>query len=159
MKQEITELKNEINNLKTSKDTNCMAPFSYADITSSNKANGGKSQNIPSVVVKPKKQQNSDTTKQDVKTCINPSKLQISVEKIQSTKNGNIIIKCNDIIDTQKLKKYAEETLKDNYEIEETQLKNPQVKIVGYNQEMTISEIEQSIKNQNSSSPKKLFLK
>ena len=56
---------------------------------------------------------------------------------MQSTRTGNIMIKCNDISDTQKLKKYAEETLKDDYKIEETKLKNPQIKIVGFNQDMT----------------------
>lgn len=156
LRDEVLQLKTEINSLKTITNTNytslCTAQTTtYADIASSRKINGTKlNQNIPSVIIKPKKQQSRDATELDVKTHIDPSELKISVKKIQTTRNGNIMIKCNDVTDTQKLKKYAQETLKDNYEIEETKLKNPQIKIVGFKQDMTMNEVEQSIKNQNS---------
>jgi len=162
MRNEILELKTEINELRATVSTSYATlggVQTYADVTTyTNRLNGAKStQNVPNIIIKPKKQQSSDITKQDVTKCVNPSKLQIGVRKIQSTRTGNIMIKCNDVSDTRKLKKYAEETLKDNYEIEETKLKNPQVKIVGFNQDMTKNDIEQSIKNQNSFYCNELF--
>lgn len=108
--------------------------------------------NVPNLVIKPKAQQGSDKTKSDIMKQIKPAELNISINKIRPTKSGHLIIKCNDTKNTQKLKTEIEQKLSDEYEVEESKLRNPQIKIVGHTNEdkLTVDQLEESIRNQNS---------
>ncbi|CAG9773718.1 unnamed protein product [Ceutorhynchus assimilis] len=117
--------------------------------TNSLKQKNLQTKNIPNILIKPKNTQEATTTKTELMDAIKPSQLNIAIKKIQSTKKGSIEIKCNSIQDVQKLKKAAVEKLGVSYQIEETKLKNPQIKITGFDKNMTNIEVEQAIKNQN----------
>lgn len=158
----ISLLKKELDELKTkTKQLDVQAP-SFASIVSKQPTLSGKiTQNIPNLIIKPKGQQGSEITKTDVMTQIKPAEINIGINKIRCGKSGSLIVKCNDMKNLQKLKNEVTQRLNDYYEVEETKLRNPQIKIVGYsdNEEITIEELERAIKNQNSFIPEDEFFK
>ena len=158
MKKEMNSLKEEIKHLKTdlkpssTPDYNMQATYATAASIPTNILKHKKIQtpNIPNIIIKPKNTQGATATKNEMMDAIKPSQLNIAIQKMQTTKTGGIEIKCNSIQDAQKFKKAAEEKLGDSYQIEETKLKNPQIKITGFDKNMTNIEVEQAVKKQNS---------
>lgn len=92
------------------------------------------------MIINPKRKQDVSKTKKDMNDKINISQLDITLSKIQSMKNGGLIISCHNEDDKTKLKKVTEEKLGNQYEIIEPEEKRPMLKIVGldeeYNEEM-----------------------
>lgn len=105
--------------------------------------------NIPSLIIKPKDTQESSKTRKDVDKNINPTELNIGVNNIRYTKAGNVIIKCGTKEDTEALKIIATQKLNEKYEVEETKLKKPRIKICHYYGNKNATEIENSIRKQN----------
>ncbi|CAG9770387.1 unnamed protein product [Ceutorhynchus assimilis] len=104
--------------------------------------------NIPSLIIKPKKQQHADKTKIDIKHNIRLDTLNIGVKNTRFSKNGSVIIKCDNKKDIEILKSKAENTLVD-YEVQLTRMKLPRFKIVGYEGQLDENEIANTIRNQN----------
>lgn len=158
MKNEIHSLRQELQQLKTDLKPSSTPDHSvhttYATVASmpTNILEHKKAQtpNIPSIIIRPKNTQEADATKTELMNAIKPSQLNIAIQKMQTTKTGSVEIKCNSIQDAQKFKRAAEERLGGSYRIEETKLRSPQIKIIGFNKNMSNVEVEQAVRNQNS---------
>lgn len=118
------------NNLETKK--------SYAEVTGE------------VVVIKPKKVQESKTTKEVIRKALNPSKLEVGITQIKDTKEGGVLLKCKSKDEIEKIKQEAEKKLKKNYEITIPKQKNPHIKIVDLEDEMDTKSLEECILKQNS---------
>lgn len=104
------------------KNTRVEARNSYADVVQKT------SREI--IVVKPiNEEQNSNTTQEEIREKIDPSKLGVRVENIRNIKNGGIIINCSNADSKNKLKNKVKEELGNKYKIEDPKLKNPKIKI------------------------------
>lgn len=113
--------------------------FTYADQLKQN--------NEPAIVVIPKKTQNSDDTKNDIRNSISPSK--ISVDSIRNGTKGAVIIKCKDNKSSQFLKSTAAEKMGEKYEIKTSEMKNPKIKIINITEVMDEDCLLNKIKTQN----------
>lgn len=126
---------------------------SYSDIVKTNEHNlrhtNKITNNFPSVIIKPRKNQDPMVTKNVIFQKINPAELNIGVNNVKVTKTGNIAIKCSTKEDTEKFKNLAVEKLKNAYEVEETKLRRPRIKIMSHNNDKNEEELEQLIKSQN----------
>lgn len=127
---------------------------SYSDIVKCNEHNSlsytkKTINNFPSIIIKPKKNQDSTITKNDIIQKISPAELNIGVNNFKLTKSGNIAIKCSTKEDAEKLKNIATSKLKNSYEVEETKLRKPRIKIISNINDKNEGEIEQLIKKQN----------
>ncbi|CAG9822859.1 unnamed protein product [Phaedon cochleariae] len=107
--------------------------------------------NVPAVIIKPTSTQDSQVTKQEIQKAIDPKKINVSVNSIQTTKNGCFVIKCNSeegakklLVETQKNK-----NLENKYEIKLSQMKKPRIKIIASGSQMNSDEIEECLKKQN----------
>ncbi|KAK9882611.1 hypothetical protein WA026_022240 [Henosepilachna vigintioctopunctata] len=111
-----------------------------------------KTGNIPSMIIKPKKNQSTDKTKQDLRININPSELKVGIRGARGTKNCGILIKCEKADDLEILRKDMTEKLKE-YEIQINSLKKPRFKITGYKRQseevLDMKLIEKHIREQN----------
>lgn len=87
------------------------------------------------MILNPKRKQDVNKTKKDMNEKINISQLKITLSKIQATKNGGLVISCDNEDEKIKLKKVTEETLGNDYEIMEPEEKRPMLKIVGMDDE------------------------
>lgn len=136
-KNEITE---NIKKIVKEKQIKAGSSHSYAD--SLKKA---LEENV--VLVKPKGVQDSLTTKEALKSKINPNT--ISVNGLHHVSKGGVIIKCPTKESMNDFKKAAIENLSDDYDITIPESLKPKIKIIGYNDNKTNEEIEEFLKNQN----------
>lgn len=154
MRNELTNLRKEVEILKTEISTKpdnevCFNKTFSQVVLNSGKAYTKNSVQSPSLVIKPKLKQNSEKTRKDLKSKIQPSQLGIGIKNVRETKQGGIVVKCLTKSDVEKLKDSSEKHLGNNYIIEIPQLNLPKMKIVGYNGEYNIEELEQIIRQQN----------
>lgn len=116
-------------------------PESYASVTSSvsNKC----------ILIRPKSSTtDSKTTKQKIKTSIDPAT--VKVNAVKSISKGGVAIECTDSNAMLKLKKVAIEKLGNDYEIEVAKKRDPWLKIVGIEKEIeTEQQICDMLKAQN----------
>lgn len=148
----IALLQQKIENLESKKgETSTLNTLQYSDILKKT-LNPTKPTTIPSLIIKPKKQQSIEKIKEELRKKINPTELKISINSIKSTKNGNLLVKCQGKNDVDILKKVAEKKLND-YDIEVTKLKNPRFKITDYKindkDDLKAEIVEASIREQN----------
>ncbi|KAK9720559.1 hypothetical protein QE152_g21975 [Popillia japonica] len=104
------------------------------------------------LVVKPKHDKQSEITKKDVKTKINPGKLAVGVETVTNISSGGIGINCSNNESKEKIKDTVRKELGNKYEIIEPKLKNPKIIAVGIESEIIDqedNEILDSIIKQN----------
>lgn len=87
--------------------------------------------NVPSIIIKPKQQQNSNKTEADIKKTIIPADLKVSIKSTRITKDGGFLIKCQNKKDIDILKLEADKKLKE-YDTQITKMKWPRFKIVGF---------------------------
>lgn len=104
--------------------------------------------NIPNIIIKPRKPQNADKTKSDIKQNIKLESLKIGIKGTRSTKNGSVIIKCENKKDIDVLKSNAEDILTD-YDVQLTKMKLPRFKITNYEGNLDLQSIESSLRDQN----------
>lgn len=99
------------------------------------------------VVVRPKRTQNSiDTIKELNRKCDTND---LDLKNVTKTKSGLVIIDCETIEQQNEIKSRIEDNIGDSYEISDKAPLPPKIKIVGITEEMTVSEIEASLKRQN----------
>lgn len=121
---------------------NTVSPRSYSEIC---KKNNEK------ILIRPLEKQESIQTINEVKENVNPSTLQIGVQSIKNIKDGGIIINCLDSNSKDKIKEKIE-NLRDKYNIEDVNLRNPSIIITNAEKEyvsLENKEIERCLKNQN----------
>lgn len=104
---------------------------SYSDVLRIDKIKTDPKENIPVLILKPKKLQTNKETKHDLQKEINPIELNVSVNKIHDIKEGGIVIKSNSIENIEKLRKISEEKLNGKYKVQISKLRSPKLVIVG----------------------------
>lgn len=142
LKKQITELEIKQNESETRNI------ITYSQITKQDKKNSEINVNIPSLIIKPKKQQNTAKTKTDMREKINPAELKVAIRGTRDTINGNVIVKCQNRSDLETLKREAESKLQD-YEVHLTKMRKPRFKIIGYEGGLDIEQINKCLREQN----------
>lgn len=152
-KDEIIDLlKRQILDLEYTRDST--PPVSYSSVASNmvQKHTSVKENivinNVPSLVIKPKQQQNPEKTEKDIRSKIDPSSIMVSIKGTRRTTNGNIVVKCRNRKDLETLRKEAVAKLTE-YDVQMSQLRKPQVKIIGYKGDLDKNSLERSIRGQN----------
>ncbi|CAH1958143.1 unnamed protein product [Acanthoscelides obtectus] len=67
---------------------------------------------LPTIIIRPKSQQNIGKNKEEVQRLINPCEINVGIRNIKETKKGNIVLKCDTEQELERLKKSAESKLK-----------------------------------------------
>lgn len=93
------------------------------------------------------KRDTQDTVK-DLKQNIDPVSLEIGVNRVKSTRNGRVIIECENKSALDKMEKTVKETLGTNYAVIKPKMKYPCVKIFNVSEEDK-DDIDRKIINQN----------
>lgn len=88
-------------------------------------------ENLPVLIIKPKKHQTYQQTKNEVQEKINPISVMASVSGIKEIKNGGIIIKGKSKEDIEKIKILSEKNLNEKYSINISKLKLPRLVLIG----------------------------
>lgn len=107
------------------------------------------SQVTEAVVIKPKMSQNCAKTKEVVRKNIDPTSLEVGITQVKDSKDGSIVIKCNSKEEVEKLKNAAESRLKKNYEIRSPERKNPKIKILDIEDELSNEALISTLMKQN----------
>lgn len=124
--------------------------MSFSDVLKAGKeASHDRTPNLPTLIIKPKVEQNADKTKKDIQSGVNPSQLKVGIKNFKTTKNGSVLIKCATKDDVELVRRAAKNELGDNYTVETSKLKLPRVKFVNYTGKKTSKEIERCIREQN----------
>jgi hypothetical protein len=103
-----------------------------------------------SVVVMPKESSQAvSKTKSDIINKIDPSKSNVDISGVRSTKNGGLILKCHD---PSEFKKFAlDNKLLDSYEIKDLKTISPRLRISGVSSDLGKEHIISFLVKQNSS--------
>lgn len=120
----------------------------YADVLTINKR-VPKISNIPTISIKPKKTQSSQTTKMHLKARINPADANVSIRSIQDIKNGAVLLKLNSQSDSDKMKTLLTNEISDEYEIRVMTRRKPKIKIIGADKSYDSKELKEALIKQN----------
>lgn len=104
---------------------------------------------VASLIVKPKKQQPTTKTKDDIQSNINPAEMKIGISDLIETKSGKVIIKCQGGEDLRKLEDSLVSKLAASCDIYKEEPKRPVLKIVGINKKYAEDELGQMLRSQN----------
>lgn len=111
---------------------------------------GSKSE---TVIVEPKKKQDSSETFTEIKKNVQIGKLGVGVEKLKKTQTGKIVIGCVGKDDRVKLASELKKNMGENYTIRETDKKPPKIKVIDVDietmEKCEENEIIDMIKKQN----------
>ncbi|CAG9759826.1 unnamed protein product [Ceutorhynchus assimilis] len=141
----LEEIQRDVEALKTARPKE-----SYAAAVVRNETNReGDRTCLPTIIIKPKKNQNPQESKSEIQRSINPSTLKLGIRNIKETKQGNIVVKCDTEQDLKHFRREAEDKLGENYEMELPKKYLPKVKIAGYSGGEPLEIIEEKIRNQN----------
>lgn len=111
-------------------------PKTYADITRD------------VVIIKPKSQQDSEVTNEEIKKNFKPASLEVGMVQIKNIKDGGVV-KCESKEDSIKIKDAAVKKLKKKYDIKLSKLINPSIKILYIEEELDEDELLDAILSQN----------
>ena len=140
----ILDLEKTIQSQNTSQAT-------YAQVMiSASKEHQRLPENLPNILIKPKKTQSGQQTLLDVEEKIKPEQIGARVKSKRELSNGNIVLKFPSVADMKKVKSEANKALKDKYEIVETSLRNPKIKIPGITLNYSKEDFETQLRKQNS---------
>lgn len=104
----------------------------YADVAAPSKLKPRQPANCPTIVIKPTEDdQTGSKILNDLSRAINPANLQIGINMIKETRNGNVVIKCENARDTDRLKQKIGEKLGQKYDVGVSLLRKPAIKILG----------------------------
>lgn len=140
----LEEIQKDVKALKTvrPKESYAAAVLSETDRRNNNTC-------FPTILIKPKTNQNPQKSKNEIQNSIDPSTLKMGIRNIKETKQGNIVVKCDTEQDLKHFRKEAESKLGKNYEIELPKKYLPKIKIAGYSSGEPLEIIEEKIRNQN----------
>lgn len=111
---------------------------SYADTVNNN----------PAMIIQPKADQQSTKTRKEVQQNIKPSDISVGVASVRNVRNGRIVVQCQKKGDVKKLETEVSRKLGDKYEVKISDLRNPQIKIVGISEKMSKEDIIESLRTQ-----------
>lgn len=101
------------------------------------------------VIIKPKNKQECKKTKEAILKNIKPSALEVGITQLKETKEGGVIIRCQNKTEQEKIQKVAEKKLSRQYQVKAPELKNPCVKIVDITENISQEELINCIQKQN----------
>lgn len=103
------------------------------------------------IVIKPKSKQDQDSskTKEIITRKLNPCTMEVGITQIKDVKDGGILIKCKTKEEIEKLKEEAEKNLGRNFQVSTPEKKNPCIKVVDFQDNMSNEELEECIVKQN----------
>ncbi|CAH2013030.1 unnamed protein product [Acanthoscelides obtectus] len=104
--------------------------------------------NMPNLIIKPKNKQDLQKSKQDMEK-IKPVDIGVRINTKKELSNGKILLKFPSESDMEKMRDTATKVLGKNYEIIQTTLRNPQIRIPGFVQDYSENTVESMIKKQN----------
>ncbi|XP_036147511.1 uncharacterized protein LOC118647204 [Monomorium pharaonis] len=110
-----------------------------------------KKENI--IIIKPKTQQESETTKKIIKEKVDIKNMPMGITKVRKGREGTVILGCETGEEIDKLKDVVQSKLGDNYNVTESVQKKPKIKIVNISEEeieLDDDELIDTIKKQNS---------
>ncbi|XP_036147299.1 uncharacterized protein LOC118647147 [Monomorium pharaonis] len=110
-----------------------------------------KKENI--IIIKPKTQQESETTKKIIKEKVDIKNMPMGITKVRKGREGTVILVCETGEEIDKLKDVVQSKLGDNYNVTESLPKKPKIKIVNISEEeieLDDDELIDTIKKQNS---------
>lgn len=110
-------------------------------------ANVLKSSIKPVVIVKPKEKQSCKKTLEDI--TVNISKGELNVCNVRNTRDGGIILCCEDTIETMKAKQVILDKVGDGYDVKLPVIKNPRLKITNIDPNIENENIIEELKNYN----------
>lgn len=148
MKNMIDKVDNLDSRMQKVESTTIVSRSDDAQPSTSSFANVVKS-GVPksAVVIKPKKQQNSKTTMEQITTAVD--KTSVNVCGTRNARDGGIILCCNNTADTMKVKEMMREKLGDGYDVTLPPVKNPRIRITNINTEIPNDSIINELKNYN----------
>lgn len=149
-KAKIEEISQAIKN-NVVQNTTLVQSYGYAEAVNRKiqSPDGNYVNNIPSIIIKPKKVQNCETTKRELQSNIKPSQIGVGIEKVKEGRDGAIIITCSSHKGCKTMLEEARQKLEEKYEISETKLLQPSVKIRNVQWEEAYGPIENAIRAQN----------
>ncbi|CAH0561711.1 unnamed protein product [Brassicogethes aeneus] len=112
-------------------------------------ANKLSNETISTFIIKPKTQQESKVTKNEMLRKINPVESNLSLRKTKNASGGAVVVCCKDDVDSNKFKELATSNLSNDYEIKEVSTLNPRVKVVGMTEKLEEEELSDLIIAQN----------
>lgn len=138
---EILELLQEKKNSNQIQNTNNL----YSNILKNSTHQTYPKENIPVLIIKPKKNQNSKQTREEVQQKVNPISVNASIRTVQEIKNGGILIKATTRDEIEKIRKLSEEKLHQNYLVHIPKLRHPRLVLIGlkkaYKEEELLDEL------------------
>lgn len=139
LKERITE-----NGNKNNESENSPNSASFADV-----AKTKVTHTCPTIIIKPKTQQDLKKTKEDIEKNVKLEDLKVGVQNLKTTKSGAVVIKCLTKKGTELLETDIRKKLNDKYNIELSKMRKPRIKIINFKQEMDSEQIEKCIAEQN----------
>ncbi|GBP61676.1 hypothetical protein EVAR_43614_1 [Eumeta japonica] len=122
-------------------------PISFAEVVKCDKMPTKKV--IPNIIIKPKNVNNKDIERIVKKQILGD--ITVSVQRISTNKTGDVITKCKNKEDVERTIQQLNDKMKDNYHVEMQSFKFPRLKIFDVQNNMSLIELEDDIKNRNSS--------
>lgn len=141
-KRQLNTLESKMNALETGgKNSVPIKTKSYANAVK---------QNImkPAVIVKPKNKQESKKTREEI--CNKVDKSMVNVCGTSNTRNGGIVLRCENADETDKVKKLFDEKLGDNYDVVLPKAKCPRLRITNVDADIQRDDILNEMKKHNS---------
>lgn len=86
---------------------------------------------LSTVIIKPKLKQSLEVTKSDMVKTVNPIDTNLSFTKIKETRDGGLLVLCENIDDYSKFKQLITDKLSYNYTVKDIPVLNPRFKVVG----------------------------
>lgn len=105
------------------------------------------------IIIKPKIQQESETTKKIIKEKVDIKNMPMGITKVRKGKEGTVILGCETGEEMDKVKDAMQSKLGENYNVTESQQKKPKIKIINISEEemeLGDDELIDTIKKQNS---------
>ena len=146
LRQLNTELQERCKILKELREANIHTPnITYASALA--KTNTKKKQ-VPDIVVKSKNPKNNIQTYNTVIQTICDD-TDVPINKVSNKKDGTTIIKCEHKEHAQKIQNILTEKIGNDFNVEKYELKNPRMKIVGIQNNMSNEDLENDINGRN----------
>lgn len=101
---------------------------------------------IKKVIIKPKVNQSSDKTLDDITQSIDPQS--VNIKNIRKAKNGSVIIECENDEEIEKFKTQSD-TITNEYDVRDLHMLMPKIKVIGINRKIEQNELIKKIKLQN----------
>lgn len=142
---QMSEIKMLLCDSKNKSETVNKIPTTKKAKTFAEKVKMSKNESV--LLLKPKKNQNSSDTENDLKKVIDPTK--VCINNLRRFPKGGIAIECDNINGTREVQKLVNEKMSEQYVITVPELRRPRVKIVGIEEEMNEEELGEALKSQN----------